>query len=210
MQFETLVDVCNDATYYQNARDKYKGESGQVFCDVCSKCPISRCYSTNDVDTCVKCYNKMSRNMNIWKIHLKKGKKELDDAIITCIEQQCDITNLDDKGFLSPSEHNCTQDLDKSVLTCKHCLATYEYNQAVRELATKNSKSKKQPDNYVDAWYRPQYTENSIHPPSLGENTRLATEKDDDMENEDEDEEMADYKEHANTRRARFVPDDSY
>lgn len=209
MQFETLVDVYNDAIYYQNANNRYKGEFGQVFCDVCNKCPITRCYSSSNIDMCVKCYNKISRNMNVWKMHLKKGKKELDDVIMLCIEQQCDITNLDDKGFLLLGEHQCTSDPNMTIISCDHCEAIFNYNKAITDLASKNDKKKVQTDNYVDAWYRPQYNESSINPPSLGENTRLTMEKDDDMEDV-EDDEMADFKEHANTRRARFIPDDSY
>ena len=221
MLFDTLVDVCNDAVFYQNALAKYKGETGQIFCDICNKCPISRSYGTNDNDLCVKCYNRLVRNMNFWKTHLRKGKKELDEVIMECIEQQCDMTTMDVNGMLKlfDSNHNCTQNPKMSRLTCKYCLAVNNYNakmESTKDIKAHNctmssgycsvcSKGKKQPDNY-----RPRYTESHDTMPSLGESTRMAVDKDDDMKDEDEDEEMADYKEHANTRRARFVPDDSY
>lgn len=208
MQFDTLVDACNDAVFYENALLKYDGENGKVFCDICNKCPISRSYSTDSNDICVKCYNKLVRNMNFWKTHLRKGKPELDQVIMTCIEQQCDMTAMDNENKLQlfDSNHNCTQNKKVSLITCKYCEAVYNYNIKVDSIKTQPSKKIIQPDNFVDAWYRPQYNDKI---PAISENTRMIVEKNDDMNDED-DEEMVDYKEHANTRRVKFIPDDSY
>lgn len=193
MDFDSITQIHENAQYYNNALSKYKGENGDVYCDMCGRCPIQKSYANKENDVCVKCYKRIMSNIDIWILHIKHGRKELDNILKLCIEKGCILSNTNNKISIF------TDDASNQHLV-------NEYNNLHKQITVQMPQKK---DNDVDVWYRPKYTKSYDNPLAMGENTRVHK-QDDDMKDDGQDEELADFKDHMDTRRARFVPDDSY
>ena len=197
MDFGLITQTYDQAIFYDRALNKYKGEEGEVFCDMCDKCPIEQSYSSENIDVCIKCYERVVNNINIWLHHLKYGDKELDNILKQCIEKGCDLQLNENK--ITVFAHN---NENKHLVT--------EYKRQCKKQKNTKVKVKEEKDNQVDMWFRPKYDQSIDNPLTMGENTRLTQNKEDDMKDDGNDAELADFKDHMNTRRATFVPDDSY
>lgn len=212
MDFDSITQTYEQAIFYNRALNKYKGMSGDVYCDMCNRCPIQQSYATQDNDVCVKCYKRIADNVKIWIYHINNGRKELDDILKLCIEKGC-ILNLVNKEINVLSDNADNQHLANEYKSLKKKLPIKQQMPQncmgdPKICPCPNCKTVK--DNDVDMWYRPRYDKGIDNPLAMGENTRLHQDKEDDMKDDGHDEELADYKDHMDTRRTRFVPDDTF